>query len=265
MLDFGQNRTMTIACLSGALACLALAISIGSGAFAAVSSFFFFLTLLIWKYGYWIIPFFTRGLRIIEIRDGHEIPPSQDVVLKKTKSGYIATMFLGITLNESASGKSEQQKALMMELFERALSSMRCVAKVCVMVDNIDMSDYIDKLKERRGLSETRLSQLHGRQGKSADVARIEREIAYYTRQIEKLGEGEKPMQVVAYAMTSADGQTREEALSRVRAQSGQVMAVLSNSLGSGVFVLAGDGMRRCFDWEFSLPTSPASLSDSMF
>lgn len=264
-MDFGQNRTITTACLSGALLCLAATLALGNGAFAAIAAIFFFLTLLIWKYGYWIVPFFTRGLNIIEIRGGHEIPPSQDVVLKKTKSGYIATMFLGISVNESSGGKSEQQKAIMMDLFERALSSLRCVTKICMMVDNIDLSDYIDQLKERRGLSETRLSQLQGRHGKAAEVARLEREIAYYSRQIEKLGTGERPMQVVAYAMTSADGLTREEALSRVRAQSGQVIAVLSNALGASVFPLSGDGMRRCFDWEFSIPTSPASLSDQLF
>jgi hypothetical protein len=65
--------------------------------------------------------------------------------------------------------------------------------------------------------------------------------------------------------MTSADGFSRDEAVSRARAQAQQVAAVLANSLGAGVWVLQGDDMRRCFEWERAIPPTQAKLSDQVF
>lgn len=264
-MDLEGNRATVLACLAGGAASIAASLLLGNGFLAVIASVFFFLALLLHKYGYFIIPFVTRGLRIVEIRDDYEIPPSQDIVIKRTKGGYLASVFVGVALNETSSGKTDAQKAMMMELFERALSSVKCVMKVSVILCNVDLADYIDSLKSRRSLAENRISKLHAPSQKGGEAARLEREIAHYTHQIEKLSGGERPMQVVAYAMTTADGLTREEAVSRARAQAQQISAVLSNSLGSSVGTLSGDHMRRCFDWEMAIPESAGKLRDELF
>ena len=218
-----------------------------------------------WKYGYLLFPAFTTGAKIIEVRDGAEIPPSQDIVIRKTPSGHSASVFLGLSLHDSPTSKSDSQKAVMMELFERAISSFRCVTKVSIVAANLDLTDQLDSLKAARGLAETRLSQLPPGGQKRAETSRLEREVAHYTKQIERLSSGERPMQVVAYAMTTAEGLTREEACSRARAQAREVSAVLSGALGASVSILAGDDLRRCIMWETSLPPTPKKLSDEMF
>lgn len=264
-MALGGNRAVVLACIAGGAASLAASFIFDSGILAVASSGFFLLTLALWKYGYLIIPVATSGAKIIEVQGDIEIPPSGDLVLKRTPWGYCASSYVGLTLHDVPSGKTDSQKAVMMELFERALTSLRCTTKVSVLVANLDLSDYIDKLKSRRSLSETRLSQMPQGEQKKSDAARVGREIAHLTRQIERMSSGERPMHVVAYAMTTAEGATREEASARARSQASQVSAVLSGALGASASMLSGDDLRRCISWETSIPVNASKLSDELF
>ncbi len=259
------NRAVALSCMAGGIAALASSLAFESGIFSAISAICFVLSIIVWKYGYVLLPAFTTGAKIVEIREGVEIPPSQDIVVKKSSSGYLASVFIGLRLHEGPSSKSDQQKAVMMELFERAISSLRSVTKISIVAANLDLNDQLDTLKAARSLSETRLSQLSLSGQKKAESARLEREIAHYTRQIERLSSGEKPMQIVAYAMTTAEGLTREEACARARAQAREVSAVLSGALGASATLLAGDDLRRCISWEISIPPTQKKLADEMF
>ena len=58
---------------------------------------------------------------------------------------------------------------------------------------------------------------------------------------------------------------TREEAISRVRAQAQESISVLSGSLACTVSVLAGDELLRASDWQKWVPVSRAELEDQTF
>jgi len=62
---------------------------------------------LIWKYGYLVIPLITQKTNIVMKTDtGYEVPPSNDVVLKSANGVYYASAFLGIRIFESTSEKT---------------------------------------------------------------------------------------------------------------------------------------------------------------
>ena len=146
-------------------------------------------------------------------------------------------------------------------MFENTVSSIRHTLKISMVVCSLNLSDYMQKLEERRSLAEHRLSQA---KPNSQDFAVLEREIQSYTSQLKALGGGEKPMQVLAYAQTTAFGLTRQEAILRVRSQAKESAAVVANSLSTNVEPLTGAQLLSCFEWEQISPASKAQIDDQL-
>ena len=258
----GENRIYTVLSLAGGLFCLAASLFFGSAPAAAAGALFFFLSLLFWKYGYAIFPYFAKGVRIVEVGRNFEIPPSQDVVVGKEGGNFLATVFLCAHLYESA---SEGGAASAGKMFEKAISSSGFPFKVCCLVCPLSLRAELDEMREKRSLAESRREKLlHGKENES-ERARLEREIAMWSRQIEKLTTGEKPLEVVFYLSTTASGRTKEEAVSRARTQSEELSVVMGSALSCEITPMKGENMKRLFWWDFFGPTNQEDLVDQMF
>ena len=222
------------------------------------------LSLLLWKYGYIVMPAIFKMARIVEVRGEYEIPPSQNCIIKKVGNNYFASMFLGAKITESVTEKSKDEKLVFVEYFERAISSVKSIAKFSVIVHNVDMSEAIDEIKAKRSWCETKKAQLLASEDKNkeAEIARLDREIIMWNRQLERLSSGEKPMEVVSYIMTTAKGLSRDEAINKAKAQALEIKSVVSNALNVEVFNLFGEDMKKCFEWEFFVPSSSSEFKD---
>jgi len=115
-----------------------------------VASFFFALSILLWKYGYILIPFFTSATNIIEVRGGYNIPPTRDCITKRTGGGFYASKFLEVKFYESMIDKGDTDRSSMIESFEKALASLKNVLKISLMVSSVDLTKHIDKIKAKR-------------------------------------------------------------------------------------------------------------------
>jgi hypothetical protein len=205
-----------------------------------------------------------RGAKIIEIGRNFEIPPSQDLVVGKKAGSFLATAFLDCRLHESVSEKNPQERAPLGEMFEKAISSSGFPFKVCCLVCPLELKSELDEARAKRSLAETKREKVSG--GKhGAEAARIEREIAMWNRQIEKLTTGEKPLEVVFYLSTTAEGLTKDEAMGRARIQANELSIVVGSALSCEVAQLTGEEMKKCFWWEFFTPTDLDELHDEMF
>ena len=71
-------------------------------------------------------------------------------------------------------------------------------------------------------------------------------------------------MAVIAYAMTTATGASKEGAIANVRAQARQLKTIIANSLNVEVEWLTADEMLKCFEWERFLPVSIEEMRNSM-
>jgi len=226
-----------------------------------------FATFLFWKYGYLLVPLITERTNIIMMTEGgFEIPPSQDVVVKKSANGvYYASTFLGIKIFESATEKSLEENVSYNEYFERAISNLKYVTKIAYMLYVEDIGQKRKSIETKRAEAQLRLAR--ERDKPEADVLKIdkyEREVAHWDLQLNKLISGVKPMGVIAYAMTTAAALSKEGAIASVRAQARELSTVLSNALNVEVKLLKGDEMLKCFEWERFFPTSPAELEESV-
>ncbi len=259
----GENRAYTVLSLAGGFFCLAASIFFQSAAAAIIGAVLFFLSLLLWKYGYVIFPFVMKRAKIIEAGRNFEIPASQDVIVGKANGNFLATVFLFARLYESASEKDDKQKIAMGEMFEKAIASSGFPFKVCAMVCPLELKGELDEIRTKRSIAESRKEKIGSKH--SSEAARLEREIVMWGRQIEKLTSGKRPLEVVFYLSTTASGITKEEAIARAKAQGDELCVVVGSSLSCEVVPLKGEEMKRCFWWDFFGPTDLDEMHDEMF
>ncbi len=250
------TRTIAIICVVGSVISLLLSISAGSPLFAFLCALLLSFSLIIWKYGYAIMPSIFLGLKIKEEIGDFRIPPSQDLIIKKTTTGYIATAYLGVSLEEGGANHPAS--------FERAISLVKFPCKFSILIYTPDLSTYLDELKTKRSMVENKKSQLLSDSKNHPQAVRIEREIAMWTRQLERLSSGEKPVQILSFASTSAFGDSAEEAQTKLRAQIRELKSMLANSLLAQVSELKGEEMKKCFDWEYAIPDSKGAILEEV-
>lgn len=258
------NRAVITVSLVGGVVAVLLSFLYGSPFFAFLSAILFAFSLGLWKYGYLIIPIITKATRIVEIREGYEVSPSRDYIMKKVPNGYYATKFMEIRYYESSLDKNEGEKHFMFESFEKAVSSLRYIVKISLLVSAVDLSAQIEELKTRRSAAESRKARYAGKEN-SDELVRLDREIAMYTRQLDRITSGEKPVELVAYASTTAFGLTKDESVDRVKRQAKEVKTILSSSLATDVVDLADLDMLKCFEWDRFFPTTKEELADEVF
>lgn len=258
------NRAVTIACLVGGALAIIISLVSANPLLPILAAVLFTTTMLLWKYGYLIIPAITRATNIIEVHGGgYEVPPSRDYIIKKNQHGYYATKFLEVRFYESSLDKDSEEKRLMFESFEKAISSLKYVVKISLMISALDLSNHIDEIKTKRSAVETK-------KAKTVRLAqdesmRMDRELAYWNRLLERITQGERPVEIVAFASTTAFGLTRDEAFSRVARQAKELKTILSSSLGCDIRELNDLEMLKCFEWEQFSPTLQEEVKDAIF
>lgn len=257
------NRAVTSLSIIGGVVAIIIALLSGNPIFPIIAAGFFFSTLVLWKYGYIFVPMITRATNIIEIRGGYEVPSTRDYIIKKNENGYYASKFLEVRFYESSMDKSQDERKAMFDSFERAISSMKYIVKISLMVSTLDLSKHIDEIKTKRGAAEAK-------KAKETKIARdeslrLDRELAYWNRLLDRITQGERPVEVIAFASTTAFGLTRDEALSRVSRQSKELKTILSSSLGCDVRHLKDLEMLKCFEWEYFFPTTQEEIKDHLF
>jgi hypothetical protein len=261
----GENRLYTVLAVAGGFFCLAASLFFQSAPAAALGALFFLLTVALWKYGYALIPVLLKNAKVVEVGRNFEIPPSQDVVVGREGGSFLATVFLGARLYDSSSEKTERQRSIAGEMFEKAISSAGFPFKVCCLVSPLDLRSELEEMRTKRSLAESRRAALHSPAKSDPEIARLEREIAMWGRQIDRLTSGERPLEVVFYLSTTGSGITKDEAIARARAQSEELVVVVGSALSCEVAQLSGEDMKRVFWWEFFGPSDADELHDQLF
>ena len=153
-----MNRLVTIIALLGGGLSFMLALAFGAYIPAIAAGLFFFLSIFVWKYGYLLLPHFTKAANIVEVRGEYTIPPERDYILKKSADRYYATKFLEISFYESSMDKSDAEKRLLFESFEKVLSALKHPLKVSFLLAPVDVSKYVDDIKARRSEAAARVA-----------------------------------------------------------------------------------------------------------
>ncbi len=257
------NRAVTAVAILGGVVSTIISLVYQNPIFTLISAAFFALSILLWKYGYLIITVITKATNIVEVRGGYEVPATRDHIIKKNDTGYYASKFLEVRFYESAMEKEAGEKRTMFESFEKAISSLKYIVKISLMISTLDLSHHIDEIKTKRSTVEAKKAK--GTKLAANETLRMDRELAYWNRLLDRITQGERPVEVIAFASTTAFGLTRDEAVSRVSRQSKELKTILSSSLGCDVRELKDLDMLKCFEWDYFFPTTREEIRDTLF
>ena len=184
-----------------------------------------------WKYGYILFPMFSKATNLVEVRDGYEVPPTRDFIMKKPRMDIMQQNSWKSASMKAVWTSPKEEKHSMFESFEKAISSLKYVVKISLLVSAVDLGKHIDEIKTKRSSAEAKKSKLSG--GKGDESVRLDREIAMWNRLLERITHGERPVEVIAFASTTSFGLTKEEAISRIRRQAKEVSTILSKFNGN--------------------------------
>jgi len=257
-----ENRLVTIGCLVGAIICILLSIISGSVVAVIISSFLFIIGLIVWRYGYLLIPMLTKATKIVEVREGYQISPERNSLLKQTINGWSCTKVMEMVFYSSATVSSDNEKHHMFESFEKMLSSFSYPVKISLVIAPVDLTSYIDGLKTQRSRLEAKLSSLDE---KSIDYRTTERKIKLISSTIDKIMKGEKPLEVIAYVSTTAIGTTPEEAESTASRQVKEISTIVGSTLNCDVRELKDRDLITALGFEYAIPDNAEALRDRVF
>ncbi|MBI5036164.1 hypothetical protein HZC09_02365 [Candidatus Micrarchaeota archaeon] len=255
-------RHATLAALGGGILSLLLSLLSGNALFALVAGLFLASSLVVFRFGSLLLPFLMKRLNIVETRGCHYL--KDDAVVLAAEGRFLASCFLKVDVTESPSASSEDRQRAYAKAFEKMISSLRFPVKYSVLVYNLDTEKYREDVLVKRLEAEMALGRLKKQPKPDVfSVAREERKLVMYSRLLERLASGEKPMDAEYYVMTTAQGVYEQQAIKQAKRQSAELKAVIANSLNAPVTEVSGESLRNCIDWEYVLPPSYEEFSDS--
>lgn len=214
------------------------------------------LSFALWKWGYLLIPYFTQRTNIIEVHDGGwELTPAQDAIVKKIGDNFYASVFLHIKMYKSTTERSAEENIVYTEAFERAIAQIKYPVKVGTVLFAKEISKYREDIETKR--YEAQLKLQREREKPEADVItidRLEKEVAMYEAQLTRIATGERPMGLIAYAMTTGVGVTKDAAVAVAKNQAAELKTLFANALNVEVTYLRGEDMRKCYEMEMMIP-----------
>ena len=257
-----DEKTISLALL-GVAGAFTLFGFVTGGAFGIIGDFLMLVALVcaplsfvIYKWGYWMIPYLTQGKRIIHTDEAiMELSPNEDAVVRYLNGAYYATVFLAVKIFKTTTSMSEQEKYAFMDLWERAISGLKTVTKYAMLVYLKDMSKYKESIEMRKAKAQMEIGAERDRQSPDpAKIEKLEREISMWDNMTAKLATGDRPSAILTYMQTTAKGATRDSAIASARQQANEIRSTVGTALNVEIAPLTGEDMKRCFDWTYAIP-----------
>ncbi|MBM3228835.1 hypothetical protein FJZ26_00225 [Candidatus Parvarchaeota archaeon] len=219
---------------------------------AAISALCICATYVFWKYGDVLAPHLFGAIGLKQEFGQYEVVAARDAIVKKSGDGYVASMFLGVQmpqLEAEGDGKEGQDYSAALE---RVMCTSRIPLRFSIAAKALDLAQYVDSIKTRRAQAEVTKARLcaEGKARNGFQIAQLDRQLSYWNRLLARLGEGERPLQVICTLMTSAQGNSSSEAYARAKSNSREAASAIGSALNAQVRQLSGQQMLEAFELE---------------
>jgi len=219
-------------------------------------------------FDYLVLPFFTNIFGIIEIpAEGYEITKKQDAIIKYVNGIYYAVGYIGASIYEYILRREEPEENLEgrfiqgLELWERAVASMKFPIKFSIITFQRDLVEARRELEEQRDYWEYKLSkEMQATMPNAMEIDNIQRKIRILDVKLNRMSAGEKPLGVLMYASIYACGLSKEAALKNLDASIKEAMVTLGNALDLKISRLYGRDLKNAFLFEYIIPPSEKEL-----
>ncbi|MBI5226501.1 hypothetical protein HY994_04695 [Candidatus Micrarchaeota archaeon] len=245
-------RQAVLISLGGGLIALVFSLVLANAWLIGLSAVLLCLSVVIQRFGGVLLPYFLKGLSVVETRGGWVL--DRDVAVLHDGDRYLASAYLDVDVHFSPSRHPAEASVSYGAAFEKALCGLSFPAQFGLLVYPIDLEKYRESVLTQRLEAELSISRI--KQSPTPDasaLASAERKKAMATRVLNQLSAGQRPLDAVYYVSTTAAGPTHEQAAESARLQARELRAVLSHALNAQVRPLDGDALRRCLDWKVAI------------
>ncbi len=245
-------RTVTLACLAGALLLLVFSLMWANVWLAGFSAVALLLTVTVQRFGGVLLPFLLKQIRVVETRGGWIL--DRDVAVVQDQDRFLASAYLDLDIHFSPSRHAPDASVSYGAAFEKSLCGLSFPVQFGLLVYPVDLEGYREGVLTRRMEAELSISRI--KQSPKPDAVALaaqERKKAMATRLLAQLSAGQRPLDAVYYASTTAEGGSFESAAEKARFQARELKAILAHALNVSVRTLEGDGLRRCLDWRAAM------------
>jgi hypothetical protein len=215
-------------------------------------------------------PLFTTifGISVIPGK-GYIIPKNETAIIKYTNGLYYATGYITANLYkyvftaQNQGANEETEIATATDRWERAIMSINFPFKFNVISTALDIQAYRDEVESRRGLLEFQLArEMNSSNPSTMTINELQRKINITQMRIERLGNGEKPINTLMYVETTAVGISEKETLDLLSNQIAQLQTVM-NVFDLSMSRISGRELQMLYKMNYSLPSGKDF--DSMF
>ncbi len=219
---------------------------------------------LLIRYEYLIIPLIKQRSKTIITSDlvTYDLSPSQDTIAFNHGNEYYASAFLGIEVYRSPTEEISEENLKYNEFFERAISSFRNVTKIGYLIHLEEIGENLLDLERKKNEAQNKLTRERQKPRTKETplvLEKYQKELEIWDRQIKKIRAG-KPMGVIAYAMVTSQGDSKDAAGVNAKSKAEEIRIAISNSLNVRVDMLRGDQLLKCIEWERFYPISTEEL-----
>ena len=217
------------------------------------------LAVLLWKFGYMIMPAISKLTnQSYGVQVDYELPPSQDVIVKRGQNGlYYAASFLAIYIYDSSLEKTEEEIITYNRAFERLLANLKFPVKLAMLLAPEDISEHRRNLLTRKNLLQIQLN--NERQKPDPDptlIDKFEQEIKDIDRQLERLARGNRPIQLMFYAVVGGVGVSKDAAIAQSKQRALEFKSAVESTLNVETGFLVANHLLKAVELEVMMPST---------
>jgi uncharacterized protein YlbG (UPF0298 family) len=183
-----------------------------------------------------IIDLLFKHTNIIEIFNGYELSGSRNIAIFRN-NGSVGAVAAALINTENIDELDKTK-------IEHLIGSTHYSFKIVLYVENLNIKKIIDKLQTRKSMKEIELSRIDIKDNKNIiKINKIKKEIENIESDIKNISEGEVPVKISYYIMTTAISDTLLEASERANTQIKEITAKLDAFLSSRSTILTGNDL----------------------
>jgi hypothetical protein len=208
-----------------------------------------------------IFPLFTKALNITIIPSkDYMIPKSQDAVIKYSNGIYYATGYLTANIYNYvfAQEQVQEESAALAQApgkWEKAMMNIHFPFRYSVIAAAEEIQRYREELEAKRGLLEFQYSrETQGSNPNTMGLETMQRQMNVIQARIDRIGEGEKPVNSMMYIESTAVGISEKEALDKLTSQLNDLSTVF-NIFDLSINRVIGRELYRLHNINYRVPT----------
>ena len=207
-----------------------------------------------------IVPLATRLFNIsIVPAKNFIIPSAQDAVIKYSNGIYYATGYMTANIYNyifAQEQEIDEQTELTMapDKWEKAIMNIHFPFKFNIVSASEDIQRYRDELEGKRGLLEFQYSkETQSSNPNSMGLENMQRQINVIQTRIDKIGEGEKPVNSIMYVESTAVGVSQKEASDALANQLSELQTIF-NVFDLNLTRVIGRELYQLFKFNYLIP-----------